>query len=331
MSQEASLKEKTSLKNRNKYDLIIIGGGPAGLAAALYGARGNISTLILEKGLPGGELNNTAEVENYPGMDNMTGPEIAESMTGHAKRFGAEFKELTTIYSVDLKSSPKVFKTDSGDFYAKSVVIATGSEHRKLDVPGEKEYAGKGVSYCAVCDGAFFKNKHVVVVGGGNAAVEEGNFLTRYASKVTLVHRRNTLRAEKIIQERALNNPKMSFVWDTKIESIEGDVMGVTKVITKNLKTNQASEIACDGVFVYVGLEPNVELFKDQVELDEGNRIVTNDKLETNLAGVFASGDVRVTPLRQAVTAAADGSLAATVAINYIEGIPDTDLPDWSN
>jgi thioredoxin reductase (NADPH) len=307
------------------YDLVIIGGGPAGLSAALYGARGNISTLVLEKGLPGGELNNTEEVENYPGLDHKKGPEIAEMMIEHAKRFGAEYLNLTNIYSVDLKAQPKVLKTEEGDIFAKSVIIATGSEHRKLNVPGEKEYAGKGVSYCAVCDGAFFKNKHVVVVGGGNAAVEEGNFVTRYAAKVTLIHRRDTLRAEKIVQKRALNNPKMSFIWDTAVESIEGDLMGVSKVKIKNLKTQEQSELACDGVFIYVGLEPNISLFKDQIELDEGNRIITNEKLETNIQGVLAAGDVRVTPLRQAVTAAADGSLAATTAIGFLESLHDND------
>ena len=318
----------TNTENATKqklYDLVIIGGGPAGLSAALYGARGNISTLVLEKGLPGGELNNTEEVENYPGLDHKKGPEIAEMMIEHAKRFGAEYLNLTNIYSVDLKAQPKVLKTEEGDILAKSVIIATGSEHRKLNVPGEKEYAGKGVSYCAVCDGAFFKNKHVVVVGGGNAAVEEGNFVTRYAAKVTLIHRRDTLRAEKIVQKRALYNPKLSVLWDTAVESIEGDLMGVSKVKIKNLKTQEQSELACDGVFIYVGLEPNISLFKDQIELDEGNRIITNEKLETNIQGVLAAGDVRVTPLRQAVTAAADGSLAATTAIGFLESLHDND------
>jgi thioredoxin reductase (NADPH) len=311
---------KDSVKH---YEIIILGGGPAGLSAALYGARGNVSTLVIDKGLPGGELINTEEVENYPGIDNKKGPEIAEMMLEHAKKFGAEFSNLTTIYEADLKAQPKVLKTDLGTFTADVVIIATGSEHRKLGVPGEKEYAGKGVSYCAVCDGAFFKQKHVVVVGGGNAAVEEGNFLTRYADKVTLIHRRDTLRAEKIIQSRAMNNPKMNFIWNSKVNKIEGDLFGVTKVQVENLKTNETYDLACDGVFVYVGLEPNVALFKDQINLDEGQRIITNEKLETNIPGVYAGGDVRVTPLRQAVTAAADGSLAATIAIGFIESLHD--------
>ncbi|MDJ0624907.1 MAG: thioredoxin-disulfide reductase [Candidatus Caenarcaniphilales bacterium] len=324
MSNNTKVLETNKAENKTTiYDLIIIGGGPAGLSAALYGARGNISTLVLDKGLPGGELNNTEEVENYPGIDEKTGPEIAEMMVEHAKRFGSQFQNLTTIYEADLTAQPKVLKTDQGEFLGKSIVLATGSEHRKLGVPGEKEYAGKGVSYCAVCDGAFFKNKHVVVVGGGSAAVEEGNFLTRYANKVTLIHRRNTLRAEKIIQERAMNNPKIEFIWNTVVEEIGGDPLGVTKVKLKNVKNDEMSELSCDGVFIYVGLEPNVELFKNQISLDEGNRIITNDKLETNISGVYAAGDVRVTPLRQAVTAAADGSLAATQAITFLESLEE--------
>lgn len=306
----------TTMQN---YDLVIIGAGPAGLSAGLYGSRGNVSTIILEQGLHGGELNNTAEVENYPGLDHLTGPQIAERMSSHAKRFGAEIKELVIIKEIDLNANPKIVRTDNGDISAKTVIIATGSKHRKLGVEGEKEFAGRGVSYCAVCDGAFFKNRTVIVVGGGNAAVEEANFLSRYASKIILVHRRNSLRAEKIIQERAFDNPKISFIWDTVITKIEGDLMGMTGIITQNVLTNEVGELKADGMFIYVGLEPNVDLFKSQISLDENKSIIVNEKLETSIKGVFAAGDVRVTPLRQAVTAAADGSLAATMAINYIE------------
>jgi len=304
---------------QKEFEIIIVGGGPAGLSAALYAARGNVSTLVIEKGLSGGELNNTEDVENYPGIDQKTGPQIAEMMVSHAKRFGAEFLELTEILEVDLKAQPKIFRTNRGNFKAKAVIIATGSEHRKLGVPGEKEFAGKGVSYCAVCDGAFFKEKDVIVVGGGNAAVEEGNFLTRFAKSVKILHRRDKLRAEKIIEERARNNPKIEFVWNTVVEEIQGDPLGTNSVKTRNLKNKQVSKIECDGVFIYVGLEPNVSLFKNQIELDSANRIICNHDLQTSLPGVWAGGDVRVTPLRQAVTAASDGSIAATKAIEFCE------------
>lgn len=306
----------------NHYDLIILGGGPAGLSAGLYGSRGSVSTLVLDKGLPGGELNNTAEVENYPGIDHKSGPEIAEMMVEHTKRFDAEIKSSIDIKSVDLQAQPKIIKTDQGEFTAKAIVLCTGSEHRKLGVPGEIEYAGKGVSYCATCDGFFFKNKHVVVVGGGNSAVEEGNFLTRFASKITLIHRRDSLRADKIIQERAFNNAKMNFIWDTQVDEIVGEDK-VTKVKLTNLKTDEKSELECEGVFIFVGLEPNVDLFKDQVKLDDANRVITDELMRTNVAGVMSAGDVRNTPFRQAVTAASDGSLAATTAINYIESLED--------
>lgn len=303
-----------------EYDVIIIGGGPAGLSAALYAARGEVKVLVLEKALPGGELNNTVEIENYPGIEGKTGPEIAMMMTEHAKRFGAEFKELLTIKEIDLQASPKVIKTDLGDFTTNAVIIGTGSEHRKLDVPGEKELAGRGVSYCAVCDGAFFKNKHIAVIGGGNSAIEEGIFLTRFAEKVSIIHRRDKLRADKILQERAFNNPKISFIWDSTVEQINGE-KSVSSITLKSTKTGETTDFSCEGVFVYVGLEPNVELFKDQVTLDEGNRIITNNKMETNLPGVYAAGDVRNTSLRQAVTAASDGAMAATFALNYLESL----------
>ncbi len=308
--------------SENKYNLIIIGAGPAGLSAALYASRGSLSTLVLEKGLCGGELNNTEEIENYPGIDAKKGSELAEMMTNHAKKFGAEIKELITIHSIDLKSKIKTVKTDIGDFYSDAIIIATGSEHRKLGVKGEKEFAGKGVSYCATCDGAFFKNKHVVVIGGGNSAIEEAIFLTRYVEKITIVHRRDSLRAEKILQKRAFSNSKISFIWDTTIEEIKGEKT-VNQVILKNLKTGEVSNLSCDGVFIYVGLEPNVSLFKEQIEIDPENKVLSDKFLHTNINGVFVAGDVRNTPLRQAVNAASDGALAAVSAINYIESLED--------
>ena len=304
-----------------EYDIVIIGGGPAGLAAGLYASRGNVQTIILEKLIPGGQLNNTQDVENYPGMDHMTGPEISQAMEAQTKRFGCEIINNCNITSVELLGKEKIIKTDKGTFTGKVVIIATGSEHRKLDVPGEKEYSGKGVSYCAVCDGAFFKEKELVVVGGGDSAVEEGTFLTKFAKKVTIVHRRDKFRAEKIIQDRAFKNPKISVIWNNGIKEVKGDGNGVTALKLIDVITNEEKDFTCDGVFIYVGLVPNTELFKGQIVMDEAGRIKTNERMETNIKGIYAAGDVRETPLKQAVTAASDGSLAATMAISYIEGL----------
>jgi thioredoxin reductase (NADPH) len=306
-----------------EYDIIILGGGPAGLSAGLYAARGNVKTVILEKLIPGGQLNNTLEVENYPGMDHVTGPQIAQAMETQTKRFGCEIINNVETKTVSFTSDYKIIETDKGTFKAKVLIVATGSEYKKLGAPGEIEYSGKGVSYCAVCDGAFFKEKELVVIGGGDAAVEEGTYLTRYASKVTIVHRRNEFRAEKIIQDRAFKNPKINIVWDTTVPKINGDVLGVTSVTLKNTKSGEEKDFKCDGVFIYVGLVPNTVFFKDLVNLDSGGRIITNEKMETNVPGVYAAGDVRETPLKQAVTAAADGSLAATMALGYLETLHD--------
>ncbi len=305
------------------YDIIILGGGPAGLSAGLYASRGNVKTVIIEKLIPGGQLNNTLEVENYPGMSNVTGPQISQAMEEQTRSFGCEIINNVETTKVYLDKDYKILETDKGTFRTKALIIATGSEHKKLGVPGENEYSGKGVSYCAVCDGAFFKEKELVVVGGGDAAVEEGTYLTRYASKVTIVHRRNEFRAEKIIQDRAFKNPKIKVIWDTTVPKINGDVLGVTSVTFKNVKSNEESDFKCDGVFIYVGLVPNTELFKGIVGLDSAGRVLTNEKMETNIPGIYAAGDVRETPLKQAVTAAADGSLAATMALGYLESIHD--------
>ena len=306
-----------------EYDIVIIGGGPAGLAAGLYAARGNMKTVILEKLIPGGQLNNTQDVENYPGMDHMTGPQISQAMEEQTKRFGCEIVNNCNISKVELTKDKKNIYSDKSTYSAKVVIIATGSEYRRLDVPGEKEYAGKGVSYCAVCDGAFFKEKELIVVGGGDSAVEEGTFLTKFATKVTIVHRRDKFRAEKIIQDRAFRNPKINVIWDTVVPEIKGNGSGVIGVRLKDIKTNAEKEFPCDGVFIYVGLDPNSQLFKSQVNLDPTGKIITSEKMETNIPGVYAAGDVRETPLKQAVTAASDGSLAATMAIGYIESLQD--------
>ena len=312
-------------KDLKEYDIVIIGGGPAGLAAGLYASRGNMKTIILEKLIPGGQLNNTQDVENYPGMDHVTGPQISQAMEEQTKRFGCEIINNCNITNVELSKTKKLIESDKGKFSAKVVIICTGSEYRKLKVPGEKEYSGKGVSYCAVCDGAFFKEKELVVVGGGDSAVEEGTFLTKFANKVTIVHRRDKFRAEKIIQDRAFKNPKINVIWNTMVPEITGDGNSVISVKLKDIQTNEEKAFSCDGVFIYVGLDPNTQLFKDKVNLDEGGKIITNEKMETNVPGVYAAGDVRQTPLKQAVTAAADGSLAATIAISYIESLEDSE------
>lgn len=306
-----------------EYDVVIIGGGPAGLAAGLYAARGNMKTLILEKLIPGGQLNNTSDVENYPGMDHMTGPQISQAMEEQTKRFGCEIINNCNISNVEISPEKKIVYSDKGVFSAKALIIATGSEYRKLNVPGEKDYAGKGVSYCAVCDGAFFKEKELVVVGGGDSAVEEGTFLTKFATKVTIVHRKDKFRAEKIIQDRAFRNPKISVIWDTVVPEIKGNGNGVTSVKLKNIKTNEEKDFPCDGVFIYIGLDPNTQLFNGKIALDPTGKILTNERMETNVPGVYAAGDVRETPLKQAVTAASDGALAATIAIGYIESLHD--------
>ena len=311
-----------------EYDVVIIGGGPAGLAAGLYAARGNIKTIILEKLIPGGQLNNTLDVENYPGMDHVTGPQIAEAMEKQTRRFGCEIVNNCNLSEIELKEGAHKVKTDKGIFIAKALIVATGSEYRKLNIPGEKEYSGKGVSYCAVCDGAFFKEKKLAVVGGGDSAVEEGTFLTKFASQVTIIHRRDKFRAEKIIQDRAFRNPKINVIWNTTIPKIKGDGNSVTSVKLKDMVTNQEKDFPCDGVFIYVGLDPNTQLFKEKLALDEAGRIITNEKMETSYPGVYAAGDVRETPLKQAVTAAADGSLAATMSIEYLESLNDKVNPN---
>jgi thioredoxin reductase (NADPH) len=312
------------MSSNNIYDCIIIGAGPAGLAAGLYAARGNLKTLIIEKGIVGGQLQNTKEIENYPGMDHMTGPEISDAMETQTTRFGCELVKNSPVTKVDFDSQPKKIYCGDKEYLAQTVIIASGSEHRKLGAPGEDEFSGKGVSYCAVCDGAFFKNRELVVIGGGSSAVEEGNFLTTYASKVTLIHRRDELRAEKILQDRFKKNPKTEIIWDTVVEKINGDMLGVTSVTLKNLKTNDVSEYPCEGIFIYVGLDPNTQFLDGKVKLDGAGKVISNERMETNIPGIFVAGDIRNTPLKQAVTAASDGSLAATMAIAYVESLHDS-------
>ncbi|WP_373470641.1 thioredoxin-disulfide reductase [Carnobacterium alterfunditum] len=305
------------------YDVVVIGSGPAGMTAALYASRSNLSTLILERGLPGGQMNNTAEIENYPGFNSILGPELSEKMFEGSKQFGTEYA-YADVQEIQQGIEYKTIIAGKKIFKTRSIVIATGAEYRKLGVSGENEYNGRGVSYCAVCDGAFFRNKELVVIGGGDSAVQEGTYLTQFAKKVTIVHRRDELRAQKILQDRAFKNEKIDFIWDSIVESIYGDNNKVTGVKIRNVHTNEEQEFAADGAFVYVGILPNTDKFRDLGITDEEGWIPTNETMESLQTGIFAVGDVRLTPLRQVATAVGDGSLAGNAVFHYVEKLKES-------
>lgn len=305
-----------------EFDTVILGGGPAGFAAGMYASRGAISTAIIDVNILGGQPSNYLELENYPGFSAIGGFELMEKFEEHADKFGVEKFPMQEIESIDLVSIPKIIKTTEAEFRAKTVIIATGAKPMKLNVPGELEYVGRGVSYCAVCDGAFYKDKVVAVVGGGNSAVEEAMYLTKFASKVYLIHRRNELRADKIVQERAFKNEKMEFVWDSVVREIKGENC-VTTLLIENVKSAELSELSVDGVFPYIGILPNVDGFNGQLEQDSKGFIVTDETMKTSIDGVYAVGDVRVTPLRQVVTAASDGAIGAVYAVRYVESMEE--------
>lgn len=308
-------------KERIEADVVVIGAGPGGLTAALYASRANLKTILLEKGAPGGELINTADVENYPGYSLIGGPELATNMYEGAMRFGAEhvYGDVTHI---EIHGNERHIHTSDKVYVASAVVIATGAYNRKLAVEGEERLAGQGVSYCAVCDGFFFRNKNLVVVGGGDSAVEEGTYLTNFADKVTIVHRRDELRAQKILQDRAFANDKVDFIWDTVVEEVKGE-NAVNAVQLRNIKTNEVTDFAADGVFVYVGIVPNSAVVADLGVTNEEGWVVTNEKMETSVPGIYAVGDVRQTVLRQIATAVGDGSIAGHMAYQYIESLKD--------
>lgn len=300
------------------YDVVIIGGGPAGLTAGIYARRAMLKAVLLEKTGVGGQIIVTDLVENYPGFLEISGADLARKFEEHAQKFGLETRSMVEVSGIEDRGTTKIVKTTEGDIEAKAVIIASGTTPKKLDVKGELEFTGRGVSYCATCDGFFFRDKIVVVVGGGDSAVTEAIFLTRMAKKVVVVHRRDRLRAEKINQEHAFANPRISFVWDSVVEEIAGKNI-VEKVIVRNVKTNAVSELKTDGVFIYVGLIPNTG-FAD-VEKDERGFIVPYPGQATSVKGIFVAGDCRVTPLRQIVTAVGDGAIAAVSAEKYIEGL----------
>ncbi|MBU5256676.1 thioredoxin-disulfide reductase [Tissierella praeacuta] len=304
------------------YDVIIIGAGPAGLAAGLYSSRARLNTLIIEKEGEGGQIKTTDEVANYPGsIQNASGPSLIERMVEQVNEFGAK-RVIDEIKSVELEGKIKVLKGAKEEYQAKTVIIATGATPRPIGCPGEKELTGRGVSYCATCDAAFFEDLEVFVVGGGDSAVEEAMYLTKFARKVTIVHRRDELRAAKSIQEKAFKNEKMNFMWDTVITELKGDGI-LESMIVKNVKTGEEKEIFADeddgtfGVFVFVGYNPATKLFDGIINMENGY-IKTDDDMKTNIAGVFAAGDNRVKSLRQVVTATADGAIAAVQAEKYI-------------
>ncbi len=305
-----------------EFDTVILGGGPAGLSAGIYASRGAVSTAIIDTSMLGGQPSNYLELENYPGFPIIGGFELMEKFEEHADKFGVQKFPMQEIESVDLKSNPKVIKTNEGEFRAKTVIIACGAQPMKLGVPGEAEFVGRGVSYCAVCDGAFYKNKVVAVVGGGNAAVEEAMYLTKFADKVYVIHRRNELRADKIVQERAFKNEKIEFIWDSVVKEIKGDDLVHTAVL-ENVKTQEISNLQVNGVFPYIGMTPNIESISGQVEQDANGFIITDETMRTSVDGVYAVGDVRKTPLRQVITAAADGAVGAVYAVKYLESIKE--------
>ncbi|MBK3496003.1 thioredoxin-disulfide reductase [Viridibacillus sp. YIM B01967] len=300
------------------YDVVIIGAGPAGMTAAVYTSRANLSTLMLERGIPGGQMANTEEIENYPGFDSILGPELSTKMFDHAKKFGAEYAygDVTEITDGE---DYKTIKAGAKEFKTRAIIITTGAEYKKMGVPGEKELGGRGVSYCAVCDGAFFKNKKLVVVGGGDSAVEEGIYLTRFAEKVTIVHRRDKLRAQKIIQDRAFANEKIDFIWNNTVKQVNDENGKVGSVTLVSTVDGGEQEFAADGVFVYIGMLPLTKPFESLGILNEAGYIPTNEEMETTIPGIFAAGDVREKTLRQIVTATGDGSIAAQAVQHYVE------------
>ena len=305
------------------YDIAIIGSGPAGLTAGIYAGRARLKTIIIEKEQAGGQIVQTEEVENYPGaLEGDTGPDIVNRMVEQTKKFGVE-KVSAEITDVELDGNIKILKSKDGEYRAKSIIIATGAEPRFLGCPGEKEFIGKGVSYCATCDGAFFEDLEIYVIGGGDTAVEEAIFLTKFARKVYVVHRRNELRAAKSIQEKAFENKKIEFIWDSTVEEIKGDGI-VNGIVLKNKKTGEIQDIKAQdsmmGVFIFVGYKPITKLFEGKLKMERGY-IKTDEDMKTSITGVYAAGDARVKNLRQVVTATADGAIAAVHAEKYLEGI----------
>ena len=304
------------MTNEQHYDVIIIGAGPSGLAAGLYAARARRRTLLIERKVTGGQIALTAIIENYPGIEEVDGFELGQIMQRQAEKYGMEMA-YAEVTSLERRDNLHIVHTNEGDYSAKALIIASGADYDRLGVPGEVELTGKGVSYCATCDAAFFKDMEVAVVGGGDAAMDEGLFVTRYASKVHVIHRRDELRASKILQERAFANPKMDFVWNTVVEEIQGpDEVKSAKL--KNVVTGEESQLDLSAVFIFIGHHPNTEYLRGYLKMDPAGHIYVNDWMETDIPGIFAAGDVRVNAARQVVSSAGDGATAAIRADHYI-------------
>jgi len=304
-------------KAKQEYEVIIIGGGPAGLAAGLYTSRARLSSLLIEKGLVGGQITDAELVENYPGFaQGISGLELGQSMHQQATKYGLN-TVIAEATGIELKGEKKVVKTTQGDFTAKAVIIASGSERRKLGIPGEEKFTGRGISYCATCDAPFFKEKPVAVVGGGDAAITEALYLAKFASKVIVIHRRDQLRASRILEEKALAEPKIEFLWNSVVEAVEGEDV-VKRLSLRQVITGKKSTLDIAGVFIAIGLKPNTDYLKGVLPLDSAGYITTNDKMETKIPGIFAAGDIRQNSARQAITAAGDGATAAIFAEKFI-------------
>ena len=305
--------------SKREYDVVIIGGGPAGLAAGIYTSRARLSSLLIEKMGAGGRIVDAGLVENYPGFSQgVSGLELAEAMQQQAAKFGLETL-LAEVTGLELKGEHKIVKTSEGDITAKVVIIASGSDRAKMGVPGEEEFTGRGVAYCAICDAYFYRDLPVVVVGGGNAAINEALELSKFAAKVTVIHRRQELRATRILQERAFAEPKIEFLWNTVAEAIEGEEV-VKRLRLRNVLTGEKSTLDISGIFVAVGFRPNTDYLKGILSLDANGAIITNEKMEAEVPGIFAAGDIRASSIRQVIAAAGDGAVAAIYAERFIAG-----------
>jgi len=310
--------------NEKVFELVIVGGGPAGLTAGMYAKRSELSAVVLERGLPGGQLLNTDLIDDYPGLPEIDGRDLAERMTNHATKFGLQIDTATVKGIKKLEDGDFRVTTEEGPVYrAPAVILTAGGTPTKLGVPGEEDYAGKGVSYCAICDGAFFKGETIAVAGGGDAATEEAEFLTRYVDKLYIIHRRDELRAQKILQKRVFENPKIEMIWNTVIEEVIGDVQGMKQLRLKNVESGEGSLLDATGLFVFIGFRPNTGLLEDHAEHDAGGYIISDRDMRASIPGLFVAGDVRAQLTRQITTAVGDGTTAVIAAAKYLTDLKE--------